>query len=72
MRQMDDVLVEEKRKKDMEDAVKKASLNAQKEEKIEIAKSLIEQKVSIDIIKLSTGLTDIELANLTNPRREQG
>ncbi|MEA3552765.1 MAG: hypothetical protein U9R39_00020, partial [Campylobacterota bacterium] len=33
---------------------------------IEIAKSLIEQKVSIDIIKLSTGLNDMELANLTN------
>jgi len=35
------------------------------EEKLKIAQSLIEQKVSIDIIKLSTGLTDTELTNLT-------
>ncbi len=36
------------------------------EEKLKIAQCLIEQKVSNDIIKLSTGLTDMELANLTN------
>ena len=34
------------------------------ETKIEIAKNLIEQNVDIDIVKLSTGLTDAELANL--------
>ncbi len=34
------------------------------EEKINIAKSLLIQKVSIDIIKVSTGLTDAELESL--------
>ena len=45
------------------------SIEGAKKEKIEIAISLLEQKVSVDIIKISTGLTDTELANLTNRRR---
>jgi len=36
-----------------------------KEEKINIAKNLLNAKVDIQTIKLTTGLTDVELANLT-------
>ena len=41
-------------------------IEGRKENTLEIATSLIEQNVSIDIIKLSTGLTDTELENLIN------
>jgi hypothetical protein len=37
-----------------------------KEEKIEIAKNLIIANVNLDIIKQTTGLTDRELANITD------
>ncbi|MEA1916473.1 MAG: Rpn family recombination-promoting nuclease/putative transposase, partial [Campylobacterota bacterium] len=37
-------------------------------EKLNIAKKLFNAKIDIETIKLSTGLTDIELANLTNQR----
>jgi len=48
---------------------KNALETAVKKEKIEIAKNLLKAKVDIETIKTSTGLTDIELANLTNNRR---
>lgn len=38
------------------------------EERKKIAKNLLNANVSIDIIKQTTGLSDIELVNLTKPR----
>jgi predicted transposase/invertase (TIGR01784 family) len=48
---------------------KNALQTAEKKKALEIAINLLEQKVSIDIVKLSTGLTDAELVKLTNSRR---
>nr|MBL0711272.1 Rpn family recombination-promoting nuclease/putative transposase [Colwellia sp.] len=52
-----------------EKGLKKGIKKGTEKEKIDIALNLIKQEVSIDIIKLSTGLTDIELGNLTKQAR---
>ena len=69
MRQMDDVLVEQKRKDDLKKALSKASQEGMqkgaKKRDIEIAKKLLEAKVDIETIKLSTGLTDMELTSIS-------
>ena len=51
---------------DDKNALETARKKAKKEEKIEIAKKLFNANIDKETIKLSTGLTDIELANLTN------
>ncbi|MEA3228430.1 MAG: hypothetical protein U9P38_05075, partial [Campylobacterota bacterium] len=58
MREMDDVLVEEKRKNDLEMAEKKGILK--------VAINLLNANIDMETIKLTTGLTDKEIANLTN------
>ena len=45
-------------------------IEGKKENTLEIAKKLLIAKVNIETIKLTTGLTDIELANLANRKRE--
>jgi predicted transposase/invertase (TIGR01784 family) len=65
MRQMDDALVEQKRKDDLKKALKEGMQEGAKKRDIEIAKKLLDAKVDIETIKLSTGLTDAELANIS-------
>ncbi|MEA3228039.1 MAG: hypothetical protein U9P38_03085, partial [Campylobacterota bacterium] len=76
MREMDDVLVEEKRKNDLESAIRKAVMKAvnetetkaeikAKQEKIEIAKSLLDI-LDIETIALKTKLSIEEVAKLKN------
>ncbi|MEA3228511.1 MAG: hypothetical protein U9P38_05485, partial [Campylobacterota bacterium] len=60
MREMDDVLVEQKRKNDLETAIKKRN--------IEIAKNLLDV-LDAETIALKTGLSIQEVENLTNQRR---
>ena len=43
-------------------------IEGKKENTLEIAEKLLKAKVDIKTIKLTTGLTDTELANLTNRR----
>ncbi|MEA3383317.1 MAG: PD-(D/E)XK nuclease family transposase, partial [Campylobacterota bacterium] len=57
MREMDDVLVEEKRKNDLETAIKKRN--------IEIAKNLLDV-LDTETIALKTGLSIKEVKNLIN------
>ena len=46
------------------------SIEGVKKEKLEIATNLLKANVDIEIIKLSTGLSDMDLSNLTNMRNE--
>ena len=46
------------------------SIEGAQKEKLEIATNLLKANVDIEIIKISTGLTDTDLSNLTNTRND--
>jgi predicted transposase/invertase (TIGR01784 family) len=52
-----------------DDGIKKGMEQGMKNEKIEIAKSLLEHNISIDIIMESTGLTKEEIEKLRDKKR---
>jgi len=69
MRQMDDTLVKQRIEEDLETAKQKGreEEKIKSDEKLKImVESLLKSKVDKETIKLSTGLSDTELANITH------